>query len=379
MRTLAWIAAAVAGFMFLMTMAMASAIGGAMSAPVSGGFDGAVPGLDAEQVRNVTISMTEADRLKAPPLAVLSMVVSGLGESEFRVVFNKQGSGYCGVFQAHPRNIPCDDTRQQAVSFLEGGLGFQAGGAIHLARTRPSLSPGAIATMVEASGQPPSFYDDGPTGVAGAQRLRAEAIVALWRSGAGFVTYSGPSDAGVQDVLNNPRIGLSPGQRQDLQSGGFDERTLATLAWIGQRHSFVVTALRRDHSPGTNHEAGRAIDVGIVDRWICRGGRQDPCADLVRELSRVEGPMRSNELIYCWDPDVDDPGMFARADHCDHLHVGWDGTVSPRRSTPAPTSTPRPEPRRTPSPPRTTPTPDGPIKIRACANPERPKSACRRP
>jgi len=44
----------------------------------------------------------------------------------------------------------------------------------------------------------------------------------------------------------------------------------------------------------------------------------------VRELAAVEGPLRSTELIYCWDPDGPaDPRGFARADHCDHIHWGW--------------------------------------------------------
>jgi hypothetical protein len=45
----------------------------------------------------------------------------------------------------------------------------------------------------------------------------------------------------------------------------------------------------------------------------------------VRELAAVEGSLRSTELIYCWDPDGPaDPGGFARADHCDHIHWGMD-------------------------------------------------------
>ena len=44
----------------------------------------------------------------------------------------------------------------------------------------------------------------------------------------------------------------------------------------------------------------------------------------MRELAAVTGPTRSTELIYCWDPDPADPGMFARADHCDHIHWGMD-------------------------------------------------------
>jgi hypothetical protein len=131
--------------------------------------------------------------------------------------------------------------------------------------------------------------------------------------------------AGVREILANPRIILTPIQRADLQAGGIDSRLLATLAWIGRNHSVVITALRADHHPGTNHEAGRAIDIGAVDGEICRGGYRGACARLLRELAAVEGPLRSTELIYCWDPDgPGDPRGFGRADHCDHIHWGLD-------------------------------------------------------
>jgi hypothetical protein len=114
-------------------------------------------------------------------------------------------------------------------------------------------------------------------------------------------------------------------QQADLRAGGIDPRLTSTLAWIGRHHTVVVTALRADHHPGTNHEAGRAMDIGAVDSEICAGDRQGACADLVRELAAVAGPLRSTELIYCWDPDgPGNPRGFARADHCDHIHVGWD-------------------------------------------------------
>ena len=46
-----------------------------------------------------------------------------------------------------------------------------------------------------------------------------------------------------------------------------------------ERHTIIVTALRADHYPGTNHEAGRAMDIGAVDGEICRGGRTGRCAE----------------------------------------------------------------------------------------------------
>jgi hypothetical protein len=144
----------------------------------------------------------------------------------------------------------------------------------------------------------------------------------------------GPAvDSGAaREVLANPRITVTPLQRSDLRSGLIDARVISTLAWIGQHHSLVITALRSDHSEFTvdgnvsNHSAGRAMDIGAVDGEICRGIRTGRCAGLVRKLAAVHGELRSTELIYCWDPDgPSDPRGFARADHCDHIHVGWDG------------------------------------------------------
>jgi hypothetical protein len=95
---------------------------------------------------------------------------------------------------------------------------------------------------------------------------------------------------------------LTPVQRADLMAGGIDARLVTTLAAIGRRHSVIITALQSDHDPGTNHEAGRAMDIGAVDGEICRGTRFGACAELVHELAAVTGPDRSTELIYCWDP-----------------------------------------------------------------------------
>ena len=135
----------------------------------------------------------------------------------------------------------------------------------------------------------------------------------------------------VPEILDDRGITLTPIQRSDVRSGVLDPRVLAIMAEIGKRHTIVVTALKSDHSTFTvdgnvsNHSAGRAMDIGAVDGEVCRGIRTGRCADLVRQLAAMTGPLRSTELIYCWDPDgPSDPRGFARADHCDHLHVGWD-------------------------------------------------------
>lgn len=102
-----------------------------------------------------------------------------------------------------------------------------------------------------------------------------------------------PAAASVRELLANPRITLTALQRSDLQAGAIDPRVVSVLAWIGERHSVTVTALKSDHSYLTrdgnvsNHSAGRAVDIAIVDGEPCRGTRTGRCADLVRELAAI--------------------------------------------------------------------------------------------
>jgi hypothetical protein len=127
-------------------------------------------------------------------------------------------------------------------------------------------------------------------------------------------------------VLRNPRIQLTSIQRADLASGAIDPRLTGILAALGREHTLFITALKSDHKPGTNHQAGRAADIGMVDGVRCDGSRQGPCAQVVRELASIEGEMRPTELIYAWDPDRADRRDFADpVDHSDHIHIGWDG------------------------------------------------------
>ena len=135
----------------------------------------------------------------------------------------------------------------------------------------------------------------------------------------------------VAGVLDNPRIQLTGVQRVDLASGLIDPRPAVLLASIGRTHSLVVTALRSDHSYLTtsgfvsNHALGRAVDIGAVDGELCTGTRGGACGRLAVQLAAISGPLRSTELIYCFDPDGSSSSdAFARADHCDHIHAGYD-------------------------------------------------------
>jgi hypothetical protein len=120
-------------------------------------------------------------------------------------------------------------------------------------------------------------------------------------------------------------------EKQDLDSGAIDPRIVGLLGAITQSHQITISALRSDHSMYTvsggvsNHYYGRAMDIAAVDGVSCTDtAPTSPCAELAITLSQLPAPAMPTELIYCFD--VDGPGpAFARSDHCDHVHAGYDG------------------------------------------------------
>jgi membrane-bound lytic murein transglycosylase B len=117
----------------------------------------------------------------------------------------------------------------------------------------------------------------------------------------------------------------------DITGGLLDPRIVALLGAITQQHQITISALRSDHSELTtegsvsNHYYGRAMDIAAVDGVSCTDTAVNaPCAELGRTLAYLQGPLHPTELIYCFD--LDGPGpAFARSDHCDHVHAGYDG------------------------------------------------------
>lgn len=140
-------------------------------------------------------------------------------------------------------------------------------------------------------------------------------------------------DAGMaaRTVLASRRITLTPVQRSDVAAGRISAELLGLLAWIGTRHSVIVTALYSDHAAGTNHRPsdgskGRAVDIGAVDAHRClMASPLDPCGKLAVEVLAIRGALHPTEVIACFDPDGPDrPDGFYRADHCDHDHIAFD-------------------------------------------------------
>ena len=120
-------------------------------------------------------------------------------------------------------------------------------------------------------------------------------------------------------------------EKEDLEQGRIDPRIVGLIGSITQTHEITISALRSDHSEFTsegnisNHYYGRAMDIAVVDGVSCTDTAPTaPCGELARTLSQLPPPAMPTELIYCFD--VDGPGpAFARSDHCDHVHVGYDG------------------------------------------------------
>ena len=66
------------------------------------------------------------------------------------------------------------------------------------------------------------------------------------------------------------------------------------------------------------------MDIAAIDGVSCTMATIDgPCGRLVRALATLPPGKRPTELIYCFDADGPGPA-FAAADHCDHIHAGYD-------------------------------------------------------
>jgi hypothetical protein len=118
----------------------------------------------------------------------------------------------------------------------------------------------------------------------------------------------------------------------DLKSGRIDPRIVGLIGAITQSHQITISALRSDHSEYTtsgnisNHFYGRAMDIAAVDGVSCTDTAPTaPCAVLGRTLTLLPAGSHPTELIYCFDLDGPSGPAFAAADHCDHVHVGFDG------------------------------------------------------
>jgi membrane-bound lytic murein transglycosylase B len=142
-------------------------------------------------------------------------------------------------------------------------------------------------------------------------------------------SFAMPSDVGAPIDWDNLTLSNDL-ELRDLTTGALDPRIVGLIGAITQEHQLTISSLRSDHSQYTvegnvsNHYFGRAVDIAAVDGVSCTDTAVDaPCAELGRTLAYLPAPGHPTELIYCFD--LDGPGpAFARSDHCDHVHAGFD-------------------------------------------------------
>jgi hypothetical protein len=130
-------------------------------------------------------------------------------------------------------------------------------------------------------------------------------------------------------VLNDPRVTIYPGGRNDIQTGQIDRRVLATLEFLAESGlNPTVSCLKSGHSEFTTsgnvseHWTGNAVDISAIN-GIPILGHQDPggIADqTVQRLMTLQGVMMPHQIISLIDHGGN---TLAMADHADHIHVGF--------------------------------------------------------
>jgi hypothetical protein len=136
--------------------------------------------------------------------------------------------------------------------------------------------------------------------------------------------------ADLQDrVLNDPRLHIYAGGRNDVASGHVDVRVLATMLYLADTfHEVTVSCLISGHRlyarPGvvSAHIYGRAVDVAALDD-VSIYGHQQPggiTEQAVRALLMLPGGMLPAQVISLLG--MGGPS-FALANHYDHIHVGF--------------------------------------------------------
>jgi hypothetical protein len=130
-------------------------------------------------------------------------------------------------------------------------------------------------------------------------------------------------------VLNDPRVEIYDGGRQDIRSGQIDRRVLATLEYLAEAGlKPTVTSLKAGHSVYTtsgnvsHHSSGNAVDIAKINGVPIighqeRGGITEQS---VRMLMRLQGTMRPDQIISLLDFGQN---TVAMGDHNDHIHVGF--------------------------------------------------------
>jgi cell wall-associated NlpC family hydrolase len=164
--------------------------------------------LNPQQVVEANTLLSTADSLNAPPAAREALIFAAIAESSIGAAagaFIPNAVGYYGVLQGSSSTWPDPhDTAGMASSFLLGGKGFQAGGAIALAHSGVT-DPVEIAVRVEA---PSVWPENAYAGEAGYANFltEAKAIIAAGGGAGESAASENASDVGqlTRGTVDNP-------------------------------------------------------------------------------------------------------------------------------------------------------------------------------
>jgi hypothetical protein len=134
-----------------------------------------------------------------------------------------------------------------------------------------------------------------------------------------------------RQVLANPDIQIYPCGRQDIETDQIDRRVLATLEFLAVSGlKPTVSALKCGHSLETaegnvsEHSTGDAVDISAID-GVPIAGHQGPGSitdTTIRKMLTLQGSMKPHQIISLMSyPGADN--TIAKADHFDHIHVGF--------------------------------------------------------
>ncbi|MEA2272021.1 MAG: hypothetical protein QOI98_729, partial [Solirubrobacteraceae bacterium] len=130
-------------------------------------------------------------------------------------------------------------------------------------------------------------------------------------------------------VLNDRRVTIYEGGRNDIEAGQIDRRVLAVLEFLAESGlNPTVSSLKGNHGYLTSsgnvseHSSGNAVDIAAIN-GIPIVGHQDKggiTEQAVRRLMTLQGTMRPHQIISLLDLGAN---TMALSDHDDHIHVGF--------------------------------------------------------
>jgi hypothetical protein len=130
-------------------------------------------------------------------------------------------------------------------------------------------------------------------------------------------------------VLNDNRVEIYPGGRNDIKNGVVDRRVLALLEYlaeIGLRPT--VSSLKSGHGYLTSsgnvseHSMGTAVDISRINGVPILGHQERGgiTEQTVRRIMQLQGTMTPHQVISLLE--LGGPTL-AMGDHDDHIHVGF--------------------------------------------------------